>query len=137
VSQDEDVVRRIYEAWNRREDPIALGLLAGDVEYVSPPDAMEPGTRSGHEGWRRAMSMIFDSYDDVRFDVQRILEAGGRVVVLAVMRIRGRESGVEMETRQGYVWTVRDGRATRLEWYTDYGQALAAAGIDPAGAGSG
>jgi ketosteroid isomerase-like protein len=130
VRENVDIVRGLHEAWNRGEDLIALGLIDEDIEYVNPPDALEPGTRRGREGWNRAVGMIFESYDDAHIEVERILDAGERVVVLARFRVRGRGSGVSMERQQGYVWTLREGRAVRFEWYFGHEQALAAAGLE-------
>ena len=125
-----EVVRRIHEAWNRNESPIKLGLIAPDVEYVNSPEALEPGTRRGHEGWRKAVSSLFDSYASVQIDVERVLDLGDRVLVLGVFRTKGRESGMDLATAQGYLWTLRDGQAVRMEWFPDQKRALGAVGLD-------
>jgi len=51
--------------------------------------------------------------------------------VLAIVRevARGRTSGLEVESRWGYVITVRAGRIARVEAYRDPRQALVA--VDP------
>ena len=51
--------------------------------------------------------------------------------VLAILRevARGRTSGVEVESRWGYVITLRDGRLARVEAYRDPARALEAAGL--------
>jgi hypothetical protein len=61
------------------------------------------------------------------------------VILLAIFRIRGRCSGLEMGDEAGYVCTVRDGQAVRMEWYIGHERTLRATGLDPgqAGAGSG
>ena len=130
MSDNVDIVRGLHEAWNRGEDLVELGLIDEDIEYVNPPDAMEPGTRRGRDGWKRAVRMIFESYDDAHIEVERILDAGERVVVLATLQVRGRGSGMHMQQPQGYVWTLRDGRAVRFEWFVGHERALAAAGLD-------
>ena len=130
MSDNVEIVRGLHEAWNRGEDLIELGLIDEDIEYVNQPDAMEPGTRRGRDGWQRAVGMIFESYEDAHIEVERILDAGERVVVLATFQVRGRGSGVRVRQAQGYVWTLRDGRAVRLEWYFGHERALAAAGLD-------
>ncbi len=125
-----DIIRRLHEAWNRDESPIDLGLLSPDIEYVNSPEALEPGTRRGHEGWRQAMRKLFESYESVAIDVERVIDLGDRVLVLGLFRSRGRESGMDLATPQGYLWTLRDGQAVRMEWFTDQAQALAAVGLD-------
>ena len=42
----------------------------------------------------------------------------------------GTRSGIDVDRRQGYVWTVRDGKAVRFQWFNDPAEALAAAGIE-------
>lgn len=82
----EQVVRAIYEAW--LEGRSARDLIADDVEYVNPPDAVEPGTKRG----RRYFRGIRDVYDELSVTPERV-EAldGGDVLVIA--RLTGRASG--------------------------------------------
>jgi ketosteroid isomerase-like protein len=39
---------------------------------------------------------------------------------------------VEELFHQGYVWTVRDGKAVRFQWFNDPAEALEAAGLSDA-----
>jgi len=39
-------------------------------------------------------------------------------------------SGVEAQWRQGYVSTVRDGKAVRFRWFNDPREALQAVGLE-------
>jgi ketosteroid isomerase-like protein len=38
-------------------------------------------------------------------------------------------ANVEVQWRQGYVWTVRDGKAVRFQWFQDPAEALEVAGL--------
>jgi uncharacterized protein len=131
VSDNADMVRRIHEAVERGEDPLELGLLAPDFEYVSPRDAMEPGIRRGEEGLRHVLQTLDDTYAERRFDVERILEAGERVVVLGRITMQGRSSGVALQGEGAQIWTLRDGLVARIEWYLTQDEALRAAGLEP------
>ena len=52
------------------------------------------------------------------------------MVTLAIERGRGRASGAVVESRQtAHVWTLRAGRAVRLDLYLDRAKALAALGL--------
>lgn len=118
------VVRAIYEAW--AEGRSARSLIDDQVEYVNPPDAVEPGVRIG----RRAFAEIRSSYDDVKVEPQEYIDAEpDDVVVIAKVTGRGRGSGVEIDWRHGYIWTVRDGKAVRFRWFNRPEEALAAAGL--------
>ena len=118
-----ELVRNIYDAW--AEGRSARAFIAEDVEYVNPPDAIEPGVLRG----RRSFARIRDAYEDVSVVPERFVDAGADdVVVIARLKVGTR--GFVTETTQGYVWTVRDGRAVRFRWFTDPAQALAAVGLD-------
>ncbi len=117
-----DVVKAIYAAW--AADASARDLIADDVEYVNPPDAVEPGTLRG----RASFAKVRDVFPDFRVEPERYIDAGEDVVVIVRARGRG-ASGIETAWRQGYVWTVRDGKAIRFRWFNDPQDALAAVGL--------
>jgi ketosteroid isomerase-like protein len=60
---------------------------------------------------------------------ERFIDGGGDVVVIARITGKGKGSGLDIDWRQGYVWTVRDGKAVRFRWFTKPEQALEAAGL--------
>jgi ketosteroid isomerase-like protein len=122
--QNVELVRRIYDAWDRDES--ARDFIAADVEYVNPSYAVEPGTRQG----RRSFSVVRDTYEDFKIRVERFVDTGGDdVVVLARYTASGRGSGVPLEGEHGYVWTVRDGQAVRFRWFSSHAEALEVAGL--------
>jgi hypothetical protein len=41
----------------------------------------------------------------------------------------GPGSGMEQRQPQGYVWTLRNGRAVRFEWFNSHAEALEAVGL--------
>lgn len=130
MSQDNiEVVRHIYGVWESEGSPVGSGLLDPDIEWVNPPDAVERGTRHGLEAFGSAADSVSDTFEGVGVDIDEMLDAGDRVVVLATLHGRGRGSGADLERRQGYIWTIRDGKATRFEWFTSPDEALRAAGL--------
>ena len=119
-----ELVRRIYAAWDRGES--ARDFIHPDVEYVNPSYAVEPGTRRG----RKAFAIVRDTYEDFKLTVERFIDAGEEVVVLAEYTATGPSSGVPVTGAHGYVWTVKDGQATRFRWFQSHREALEAAGLD-------
>ena len=119
-----EVVRRIHEV---TDDQVwTSDLIADDIEYVNPPYAVEPGTRYGRESFR----VVRETWEDFHFDVDRLVDAGGDVVVaLGRYSASGPASGISVTGDHGYVWTIRDGRAVRFEWFQSHEEALEAAGI--------
>lgn len=117
-----DLVRRIYGRWDAGES--ARELIADDMEYVNPSYAVESGVKRG----RRTLAAIRDVYPDFRFEPEEYRDTGDDVVVIGMARGTA-ASGVRAQWRQGYVWTVREGRAVRFQWFSDPSEALQAAGL--------
>jgi ketosteroid isomerase-like protein len=117
-----ELVRKIYEAWEREES--AADFIAEDIEYVNPSYAVEPGTRRGRKSFR----VIRETYGDFQIRVERYVDGGDEVVVLAQYTGSGQGSGVPVSGEHGYVWTVRDGQAVRFQWFQSHSEALEAAG---------
>ena len=118
-----EVVRGIYAAW--RAGTSARGFMDAEIEYVNPPDAVETGTLRGPASFR----LIRDAYDDVEVRPTRFIDAGDDVVVVAILTGVSHEARIPVERQQGYVWTIRDGRAIRFRWFSTADEALAAVGL--------
>jgi ketosteroid isomerase-like protein len=128
-SENLKIVRQIYDLWSRNES--ARHLIEPDMEYVNPPYAVEPGSKRG----RSTLGKIREVYPDFRVETERYVDVGDDVVVIGIARGTS-PSGVRIQWRQGYVWTIRDGKAIRLRWFNDPREALAAVGLaegSPAG----
>jgi ketosteroid isomerase-like protein len=72
---------------------------------------------------------VADSFEGARVEFEEFIEQGDMVVVIGTLHGRGRGSGADVERRQGYIWTIRDGKAVRFEWFNDPREALEAAGL--------
>jgi ketosteroid isomerase-like protein len=117
-----ELVRSIYSLWSTNES--ARHLIDPDLEYVNPSYAVESGIRRS----RGTLGNIRDVYPDFRVEPERFVDAGEDVVVIGIARGTS-ASGLEAQWRQGYVWTVRDGKAIRFRWFNDPKEALEAAGL--------
>jgi len=125
-----EIVHAIYRAWERCGSPLDSGLIADDIEWVNDAKAIEPGVRKGAEAFGDAAAGVTSTFDEARIEFERFVDAGDQVVVIGILRGIGHGSGVDIERRQGYIWTIRGGKAVRFQWFNDPADALAAAGID-------
>jgi ketosteroid isomerase-like protein len=124
-----EVVRRMHESLGGSEVRFPDGFLDPQVEWVNPPYAAEPGTRRGEAAFEEAAASITRAFDEVRFEDNEVIDAGERVLVLSTFVVRGRGSGVVQRQPQGYIWTLRNGKAVRLEWFNSHAEALEAVGL--------
>jgi ketosteroid isomerase-like protein len=109
----------------RRFDP---ELLAEDVEWVNPHDAVEPGTRRGADEFNRAIASVFATWDEVRFDTERVIDNGDQVIALGELCGQLHASGMAVRAAHGQLWTFRGGRVARMQWFNTHREALEAAG---------
>ena len=76
------------------------------------------------------MAQVYEAFEDYRPEVDELLDAGDKVVTLAIEHGRGRASGATVEARRtAHVWTMRANKAVRLDLYLDRANALAAVGL--------
>ena len=109
--------------------------LADDAEWINPDDAVEPGSRRGAESFLQAIASVFEGWEESVFDIERVLESGDDVIALGDLRTRGR-TGLKASSPHGEIWSFRDGKVTRMEWFRTHAETLAAANVEgPASAG--
>lgn len=132
-----DNERRAYESLRALERGDVEALVAEahpDVTFVNPPYALERGTRHGAEGFRTGMQNMLDAFDELRFDPERMIDLGDRVVGIGTWTGRGRESSYRFEPAPfAFLVTLEDGLIIRYEWFAEHAEALRAAGLDPDG----
>ena len=125
-SQAEAPIRKFYELMSRglSADGVIAdleALLHPDVEYVNPPDAVEPGTRRGIAGWRTAVASTLEGLGSTpTFEIEEFVARGDLVFSRVSIRTGGTASGVEVAGPTiATVWTVREGLVRRFEWHWD------------------
>jgi ketosteroid isomerase-like protein len=123
------IVKRLYEAWQEHGFGVVPALMDPEIEWVNPPDAVEPGTRHGHAGFAEAAGSFSSVYSESRVTDATFYDAGERIAVTASMASRGAGSEFPIDSQRGYVFDVRDGRVTRFAWFTDPAEALEAVGL--------
>jgi uncharacterized protein len=125
-----EIVRRALEAWER-SDLKAADLLDAEVEWRMPPNIPEAGTYRGRDEVMRRLEEFLEAWDDLAVTVEELIDAGDRVVALVRYSGQGRGSGIEIGgvTTDAQVWTLRDGKALRVELYGGTADALQAAGL--------
>jgi ketosteroid isomerase-like protein len=125
-----EILQRFYDGWNG-DNPGAstVPFLHEEFEYVNPEPAVEPGTRHGHKGWQSVGESAQRAFSEMALDPYEVIEAGDTVLVLAIFHARGRDSGVELKVPEQHVFTFRDGKIVRLQWFHDEAAARVAAGL--------
>jgi ketosteroid isomerase-like protein len=132
-------IRRSYVIYNdgfgvRRGDydDFYAALFSPEAELIVPqiyPD-MEP-VYVGIEGLKRQRERMDEIWEDLRWEPERFIEGAETVVVLLTLYGTSRQMKAGVSAAVAHVWTLRDGRVTRLEVFLDRDEAFAAAGLGP------
>jgi ketosteroid isomerase-like protein len=123
-----DVVRGAFEALRDGSVEALIELVDPEFELTTPPSlASEPDTYHGPDGIRRYFDSFYEAMDEITFDAHSFEAVDDRVVTEFTLSARGRTTGLEFSQHAYQVWTLRDGKAVRVEVYAERDEALAAA----------
>ena len=124
-----DKARAFIEAYNRRDYDAAVEDFDPEIDWVLPQRQGYDSCRGPDEikGFWRG---IDETFDDLQLVPQEYVDAGDRVATRLRHRGRGKESGVEVDEELYHqVASFRGGRMVRLEYFAEWPEALAAAGL--------
>jgi ketosteroid isomerase-like protein len=124
-----EIVRRLYEAWQRDGFDVVPELMDPDIEWVNPAYAVEPGTRHGYAGFAAAARSFTSVYHESRVKDATFYDAGDRIAVNASMASRSVGSEFPIDAQRGYVFDLRGGKVTRFAWFNNPAEALKAVGL--------
>jgi ketosteroid isomerase-like protein len=119
VSEGAEFAARMYAAVNARDRGAIRALTASDIVVGTTVESFR-----GPESLLEWLDDGDDAFDDFTIDLLDVEELDGHVVVTMSQRGRGKASGAEVDDRITHVWTIRDGRATRLQSFADRDDAI-------------
>jgi ketosteroid isomerase-like protein len=128
---DVEVIREMYERFNRGDYEGSTAMLHDDVEMRQWDALPDTDTYVGKEQFLRGLTRWLSGFEPgFLFEPEELTDYGS--VVLARMRIsgKGRESGVELEQRLFHVWEVKDGKGFRARVFSTEEEARHAAELD-------
>jgi ketosteroid isomerase-like protein len=128
-----EIVRRIYTEGLIDRDPRRLvdHFATPDIEYVDPPDDVDPSNRHGRTEVMLALRRARQSFSQYRHELHELFDVGDTVVAAVSFHAtarRGSKSEV-IQKEQAHIWTLRDGKVIRFENGRNLKEALKAAGL--------
>ena len=124
------VVLDTLDVFNRSGAAAALGTADPEIVMHTAPEW--PGEKL-HEGRESCIALLDDfmePFDEYRWDVDHVQQAGDRVLTL--VHHSGRTGASWIRQQFAAIWRVVDGRLTEIWFYFNWDDALAAAGLDRA-----
>jgi ketosteroid isomerase-like protein len=128
-----EIVTAALEAAFARPDPdfATLNRLYAADHVLVPAGAAggiedEARGMDGYKAWREETGSVMEP----ELEVKGVVDAGpDKVLAVISNHFSGRSSGVTMEQRMWLVVTIKGGKISRTQAYTDSAKALEAAGL--------
>ena len=128
-----EIIRERLERWIEHRHLVPENFADGFVWDMSTADWPGQDEFHGAEGMQEFLREWLQAWDDWTYEIEDVLDTpDGRAAVIGVQRGVNRAAGVPVEMRMVQVWSFDDeGRATRMQMYTDAEVGLAAIGLEP------
>ena len=124
MSENEEIIRKMFEDWNARR-PAGPELLDPDIEWDARnhPVPEIQGVYRGRAEVRRFWTEWLPAWEYISADVHWIRAAGERVIAWITQHMVGNESGLELEFTYGWDIEIREGRFVRVAFLVDESEA--------------
>src|SRR3954462_6346917 len=122
-----DVVRRVFEAFNRGDPSEAQDLWTEDAEWRPAyfgGGLVEGAVYRGQDEIAHFITVQADAWESLSATPLAVREAGSRVLVEVRIEAVGRASGLPFERMTWNVFEIRDGRIASGRVYTSEADAL-------------
>jgi ketosteroid isomerase-like protein len=129
VGANADIVRKVFDAFSRRDVPALVALSDPEIVFI-PPTGRLAGRADpyvGHEGLRAYMADVARVWEDLRSEPDEYVEVGDRVVCTG--RVYAWGVGRVIDAPAGWVWRLRDGLVVEGRVYETRRAAYEAVGL--------
>ena len=120
-----EIVRRAYESLGRRD----WDRLWADAH---PDFVLQTQLVGSYRGPDEAQSFAedrFAAFESFEAEPEEFFESDDQVVAFVTIRAQPKGTSVVIERKTGDVWTLRNGKVSKLETFPRREKALAAAGL--------
>lgn len=127
-NQNNQLVMHAYELYGKGDIKGVLDHCADDVCWTSAEIDQVPfaGTFNGQYEVGEFFSHLSNNLDTIQFAPRDFIAEGDKVVVTGSARWHIKSTGADFGTEWVHIFTVKDGKVTRFEQFTDTAAAEAA-----------
>jgi ketosteroid isomerase-like protein len=127
-----EAFKRGSDAANRRDVAALLAEVDPEVEWHPAMAALLGGQATvyrGHDGVREWLQDQTEAFSESRIDYSDIRDLGEQVLAIGRLRVRGHESGAELESPVAWLVGFKEGKVISVRAYLDHDEALEAVGL--------
>ena len=125
-----ETLRRALEAFNRRDKATWIAICDSEIENFPPKEWPENAPIRGAESiWDFYVEAV-QAWDEGSFEWGELLDAeNDKIVANQIRKMRGKTSGASVAWSYWVLFTFRNGKVLRSQWFADRAEALEAAGL--------
>jgi ketosteroid isomerase-like protein len=136
MSREIEALRRVYDAFNRRDLEEFLAGFDPDAEVRPLIGSIEGRVYRGHAGLRRWWTdALPETWAEIEAHPEEFIDSGDVMLVLVRNVGRGASSGARVEQHVAHVVRMREGKVAELTSYADRTEAFRAVGVSRPGTG--
>ncbi len=121
------VVCRMVEAWARGDRDQARAAYDPQVVFIFP--ALDAPVSYGIAATEQAVESWRGTFDDWRVEIEEAIDGGEHVILVSRQWGTGKESGVPVEFSNAGVYSLRNSKIIRVEYFDSRADALEAVGL--------
>jgi ketosteroid isomerase-like protein len=125
VGESADVVKRIHERFNERDEEGFVGLCSKRIVWREIPEVPGSGTYQGPDEVRDWYRKTADVSDDLTLAIWELEEKEDAVLTETSAEMTGRGSDVPLGWRFWCVWRVKEGLITSHQGFSVREEAVA------------
>jgi ketosteroid isomerase-like protein len=128
-----EVVRRVFDAFNRRDTESVTDLWTTDAEFRPAyigGGLLEGAVFRGHKGLAEFIELQSETWDSVVAEPVEISDLGDQALVEVQLSAVGRTSGIPVDRVTWNVFRFRDGKVAIARVYPSKAEALKAVGLE-------
>ena len=117
MSPTQQLVERLYEAFNRRDSEGIVEICDEEMEFFPFETAGAVGREApyvGREGLRDYLADAAQVWEELLITPSEVEQIGDQLLVRGRVYVRSRELGIR-DMPAAWIWEVRDGRFVRGE----------------------
>jgi ketosteroid isomerase-like protein len=125
------LIRQAARAFDERDVNAVVSSMhsEAEVELIGGFEGVMGQSFHGEEGVRRFCQEWFTAFKTMTVEVERFLDAGEQILILTRLKATGTGSDVPVELLGAAIYSFRDSKIARIDFYYDRDQALEAAGL--------
>jgi uncharacterized protein len=120
MSENADVLKRGYEAFNSGDVETVSEVFADDASWEGPntPGVPMSGMNEGKDAVLQALGQIGENFEEFQVSPDEMVEEGETIVVLSHLEAKTK-SGNEIKLPGVEIWRMSDGKARRVQSLVD------------------